>query len=73
LPLFTAVWIEDADLERSALLDRAKQDPIRADPEVAVADQADRLGRQLDGAHIGIDHQIIIAQAMVLVEAYSHT
>jgi endonuclease/exonuclease/phosphatase (EEP) superfamily protein YafD len=62
-----AVGVEDPYPERARrVARRAPEDPVRAHPEVAVADPLHLRRRQLPPHRRGIDHQIVVPEPVIL-------
>ena len=64
-----AVGVEDAQREAClAGLLADQQDAVRADAEVAVAEQAHALRRELERELLRVEHDVVVAEALPLGE-----
>lgn len=73
---FAAVGVEDPQphrfpsLERADRVDRTEQHAVGTDPEVPVAHQPHGFRRRREGGFPRIDHQVVVAQRLVLDEVH---
>ena len=59
-----AVGIEDAHPEVGAVARRDEEDAVGANAPVAIADETDGLGRDRERDLRGIDHDVVVAEAV---------